>query len=421
MWLHEEASPRLPKPLREDKQMKLTQKAVAALQLDGKTDLILFDDELPRFGVRLRRRADDKVDKSYIVQWKRGGQSRRIRLGSADLLSPADARAAAREKLAQVDLGKDPAADRRDRRAKDALTMRSVVTEFLAAMAKRWSPRTLVEGTRYLTDQKYFGPLHAMPLDTITLRDVSARIVAIQRERGDPTAARARGALVTFFGWAMRMGLTTTNPCIGSINPQTTARERVLDGDELVAIWKACANDHFGKIVRLLILTGCRRSEIGDMAWSELDFEKGVWTLPAARAKTGKARVIPLLPMLRAVIDDVPRMASRDQLFGGRSNGFKAWHLGKVALDQRCGVAAWTLHDVRRSVATHMAEQLAAPPHIVELVLGHEFRTGVQARYNRAPYEREIRHAYLRWHEYLRTLLDGGARKVVPIIPHLAS
>jgi integrase len=399
--------------------MKLTQKAVAALRLDGKADLIVFDDELPRFGVRLRRRADGKVDTSYVVQWKRGGQSRRIRLGSADLLSPADARAAAREKLAQVDLGKDPAADRRDRRAKDALTMRSVVTEFLAAKAKTWSPRTLVEATRYLTDANYFGSLHSRPLDTIALRDVSARIVAIQRERGDATAARARGALVTFFGWAMRMGLTTSNPCIGSITPATTARDRVLDGDELVAIWKACANDHFGKIIKLLICTGCRRAEIGDMAFSEIDRERGTFTIPAARAKTGKARVIPLLPLLRAIIDDVPRMASRDQLFGGRSQGFKAWHLGKSALDARTNVSGWTIHDLRRSVATHMAEQLAVPPHIVELVLGHEFRTGVQARYNRAPYEREIRDAYLRWHDYLAHLL-GGERKVIPM-PSAAS
>jgi hypothetical protein len=67
-----------------------------------------------------------------------------------------------------------------------------------------------------------------------------------------------------------------------------------------------------------------------------------------------------------------------------------------------------------------MAEQLAVPPHIVELVLGHEFRTGVQARYNRAPYEREIRDAYLRWHEFLRTLLDGAPRKVIPM-PNAAS
>jgi integrase len=400
--------------------MKLTRNTVAALRLDGKTDLIVFDDELPRFGVRLRRRADGKMDTSYVVQWKRGGVSRRIRIGSADLLGPADARAAAREKLAQVDLGKDPAAERRDRRAKDALTMRSVVTEFLAAKSKSWSPRTKVEATRYLTDANYFGSLHSRPLDTIALRDVSARIVAIQRERGDPTAARARGALVTFFGWAMRMGLTTSNPCIGSITPATTARERVLTGDEIVSIWKACANDHFGKIIKLLICTGCRRAEIGDMAWSEIDTERSTFTIPAARAKTGKARVIPLLPMLREVIDDVPRMVSRDQLFGGRSQGFKAWHLGKSALDARANVSGWTIHDLRRSVATHMSEQCSVPPHVVELVLGHEFRTGVQARYNRAPYEREIRDAYLRWHEYLRTLLDGGERKIIPM-PNAAS
>jgi integrase len=360
------------------------------------------------------------VLKSWVVQFKKSGSTRRITLGSAEVLGVEAARTQARKLLGRVAIGEDPAADRRDRRAKDALTMQSQATEFLAAKAKSWSPRTKVEATRYLSDPKYFGPLHAMPLDTIALRHVSARIVAIQRELGDATAARARGALVTFFAWAMRMGLTTANPCIGSISPETTARERVLDGDELAKIWRASGDDHFGKIIKLLILTGCRRSEIGDMAFSEIDRERGTFTIPAARAKTGKTRVIPLLPMLHEVIDDVPRMASRDQLFGGRARGrgFSAWHFSKVALDQRCGVAGWTVHDLRRSVATHMAEQLAVPPHIVELVLGHEFRTGVQARYNRAPYEREIRDAYLRWHDYLRTLLDGAPRKVVPF--HLA-
>jgi integrase len=401
--------------------LKLTQKVVAALSMPpGKTDHVHWDSELSGFGVRARLLADGKVDKSYVVQWKRGGKTRRRKLGSTAVLTSAElAREEARKILAKVALGEDPQAERRDRLARDAKTMRSVVTEFLAAKTsgkKKWSQRTLVEARRYLEDARYFGSLHLRPLDAITRQDVSARILAIQRERGDPTAARARGTLVTFFAWGMRMGLATANPCIGSISPAAVARDRVLDGDELVSVWKACANDQFGKIIRLLILTGCRRSEIGDMAWSELDFEKGVWTLPAARAKTHKARSIPLLPMLLEVIEDLPRMASRDQLFGGRvqGRGFSAWHLGKAALDLRCGVAGWVIHDLRRSVATHMAEQLAVPPHIVELVLGHEFRTGVQARYNRAPYGGEIRDAYLRWHEILRTLLDGGERKVVP-------
>src|SRR5262249_25448253 len=227
------------------------------------------------------------------------------------------------------------------------------------------------------------------------------------KKLGNATASRARGALVTFFVWCMRQGLCTSNPTIGSENPETRARDRVLTPDELVAIWKACGDDHYGKIIKLLILTGCRRAEIGDMAWDEIDRERGTFTIPKERDKTGKARTIPLLPMIRDVIADVPKMASRPQLFGERSHGFTAWARGKRALDQRCGVTTnWAVHDVRRSVATHMAEQLAIQPHIVELVLGHEFRTGVQATYNRAPYSKEIQNAYLCWHEYLKTLIS---------------
>jgi hypothetical protein len=77
------------------------------------------------------------------------------------------------------------------------------------------------------------------------LKDVAARIVAIARECGDPTAANARSALVNFFAWATGMGLTTANPCIGSITPETKARDRVLDGTELVAIWRARSDDDY--------------------------------------------------------------------------------------------------------------------------------------------------------------------------------
>lgn len=300
--------------------------------------------------------------------------------------------------------------------------LRALAGEHLADRQADWSERTYYEAKRYLTDARYFGPLHRMPLDTIGLKDIAGRIVVIRRERGAATAARARSALSALFVWAMRRGLVTANPVINSDNPKTTARARVLTGDELVAIWKACANDHYGRIVKLLILTGCRRAECGDMAWSELDLERGVWTLPRERTKTGKARMIPLLPMLLDVLKDVPRMASRDRLFGERAldRGYTAWSKGKAALDRRSGVTDWVVHDLRRSVATCMAEELAVQPHVVELLLGHEFRTGVQGTYNRATYSREIRDAYLRWHDNLSTLLDGVPRKIIPL-PYTAS
>ena len=107
---------------------------------------------------------------------------------------------------------------------------------------------------RYLTDPRYFGPLHRLAIDTDqAASDIAARVVVIMRERGNPTAARARGALGSFFTWAMRMGLVESNPTIGSVAPaEDGGRDRVLSDSELAAIWRACGDDDFGRIVRLL-------------------------------------------------------------------------------------------------------------------------------------------------------------------------
>ena len=72
------------------------------------------------------------------------------------------------------------------------------------------------------------------------------------------------------------------------------------------------------------------------MAWSEFDFEHSTWTLPAARSKNGRAHMLPLLPAMLAVIKAVPRMASRDQLFGQRANGFTGWSRGKTGARSAC-------------------------------------------------------------------------------------
>jgi hypothetical protein len=262
--LSREASPCEENPIKT----KLTADIVKALALPaGKTDHIEWDAELRGFGIRLRRDADSKVRKTGIVQWKRGGRSRRMNVGSVDLASPSELREIARGLLGRVANGEDPQAERHEAREKGSRSLRKHVTEFLAANARSWAPATLREVTRYLTDPKYFGPLHHKPLDAIGLKDVSACIVAIAVKH-DATAGRARSALTNFFAWCMRMGLATANPCIGSINPKGRERDRVLTAADLVAIWRACGDDDYGRIVRLLVLTGCRRAETPSSGYS---------------------------------------------------------------------------------------------------------------------------------------------------------
>src|SRR6516164_441588 len=144
--------------------MKLDSKTVAVLKLSDKSDQIFFDDQLPGFGFRLRRGAGGKINKSWIVQYRRASGTRRVLIGNADVISAEAARAAAKKILAQAALGGDPQADRADRRAKDQLAVRSVVADYLEAKKNDVRPRTLVEATRYLSTGAYFRPLHAIRL-----------------------------------------------------------------------------------------------------------------------------------------------------------------------------------------------------------------------------------------------------------------
>src|SRR5262249_24347045 len=197
--------------------------------------------------------------------------------------------------------------------------------------------------------------------------------------------------------------------------PKNKPRERVLSDIELASIWRAAGDDAFGKILKLMILTACRREEIGGMAWGEFKADGTEWTLPAERSKNKRAHTLPVMTMMRSIIDTVPRLAGREQLFGERSpNGFTSWDAHKAELDQRSGVAGWELRDIRRSVATKMAD-LGIQPHIIEQILNHQsgHKAGPAGIYNRSSYQAEVRNALALWADRVHTLVEGGERKVV--------
>jgi len=390
--------------------MKLTARTIAALTLPaGKTDHIEWDDEMPRFGYRLRVGSAGKVLRSWVVQYRRAGGTRRITLGQ--VATAEAARAAARRILAKVDLGDDPQGDRHDRRDKDKLTLRSVIEEYLAVKAPDVAKTTLREITRYLTGP-YFKALHGTAIDKVTRRDVASRLVAITREHGPVVASAARAKLMAFFAWAMQMGLLpemAANPVAHTPEPKRNGpRERVLSDQELAALWHACEDDDYGRIIKLATLLGARRAEIGGMTWSELDLEGGTWVLAPSRSKNREAHTLPLLPMVRAIVESIPRMATRDLLFGLHSErGFTNWDEGKAALDQRSGVREWRPHDIRRTVNTKLND-LGVAPHIVEEILGHRgaHKAGSARHYNFARYEHDVRTALALWERFIALVLD---------------
>jgi integrase len=392
--------------------MKLIKKAVEALMLPaGKTDAIFFDEDLPGFGYRLRQ-SGDKVGRSWVAQYRHAGQTRRITLGSAAVLTSEQARDEAKRILAQATLRQDPASERKRRDAADRFTLAALAEQYLRAKKPEVRGRTFTEVQRYL-QSSYFKPLHNIPVDAITRRDVAARVLIIGREHGLVAAARARTALSAMFTWAMENGLAETNPTIGTAKPKTPpSRARVLRDEELAAVWKATdEGTDFNRIVRLLISTGQRRSEVGGLADSEIDTERAMWTIPAARTKNGREHSLPLGSLALDVIHSTPRIVNCDLLFGARTDrGFTSWAEHKRALDKRLSdqVRPWVLHDLRRTCATRLGD-IGIEPHIIEALLNHQsgHKAGVAGTYNRSRYATAVQKAVAVWDDHLRALVEG--------------
>jgi integrase len=412
-------------------QISLDRATVAKLRLDdGKSDQIFFDADLRGFGYRLRNDGG-RVRGSWIVQYKRKGRTRRLKLGDAAKLKADEARKAATKALAAITLGQDPQADKEAERASGSRTLRAIAGEYLE-MKELQVQRNEYRASSYRVTKlyltgKYFAPLHATAIADITVADVAGRLNAVNRQSGTVTAGRARSALSSVFVWAMRQGYMGTNPhnpVAVTENPdEGVSRDLVLSDLELAHVWRAAGDDDFGKVIRLLILTGCRREEIGGLRWGEIDRDAGTITLPAERVKNRHEHVLPITSLAAEVLDSIPHQVERDHLFSPRSNtGFTGWDAAKKALDKRLAgklkgkSAGWRAHDIRRSVATWMAEHGIEPAHI-EAVLNHYsgHRSGVAGVYNRAGYARQIRGALSLWDDHLRSLLEGRKRVVVPL------
>ena len=363
--------------------MRFTQKTVDALDLPPrKAEAIIFDDDLPGFGLRLRRGGS----RVWIYQFKIGDRHRRLTLGSATAVPLAQARKIAAELHAKVRLGRDPAGEKAEGRMRAAETMAAVLQIYLARKRASLKPGSYAGVERHLL--KHCKPLHGLPLAKVDRRTITNRIAVVATKSGPVEANRVSSSLAAFFAWGLREGLVDINPAAGGNRAPEQSRERVLDDNELKAIWNATEDDDdYAAIVRLLMLTGARAGEIGGLRWSEIDGDRIL--LPAARTKNAREHVIPLAAATRALLDARPRRPDRDFVFGRRQNRpFTGWSVCKDALDARLGSAVlhWTHHDLRRSMATRMAENLDIEPHIIEAVLNHVsgHKHGVAGVYNRA-------------------------------------
>jgi len=414
--------------------VKLIGTNLAALEArfagSAKDDWIAWDTEIAGFGLRFRRGGT----RTWILQYKVHGADRRYTLGPYPGITAKTAREMAQDKLADVWKGKDPQAAKREAKEKREaqILLRTVIDNYLGAKESKLRPVSLNEIKRHL--EKNWWKLHGWPIAEIRRQHV-ADILDKLEKAGPVAAARSRSTLSALFKWAMGKGYVDHNPVVGTINPDNgVPRDRVLSDHELAAVWNSSGDDEYGKIIKLLILTACRISEVGGMAWSELNFDNYTWTIPARRSKNKREHKLPLPHAFWRIVESIERRPGRDFLFGHSNRGYSNWNDPKVALDRRCGVSGWTHHDIRRTVATKMADSpeeedspqeensppkgLGIQPHIVEAVLNHVsgHKSGVAGIYNRADYQRQVKTALAMWADYLHaTILGADERKIIPI------
>jgi integrase len=391
--------------------MKLTDQMVARLVLPaGKTDHIEPDDEVGGFGLRLRAGGS----KVWTYQYALGSKQRRITLGSVKVLSATQARSKVRELAAKVRLGNDPAGERDEGRLRAAETFGATVERFLSRQRARLRPGSYVECERHLLT--HAKPLHRLQIGKVDLRAIAALLTEIGATRGPIAANRVRATLSALFAWAMKEGLADSNPTVATNSFAEQPRDRVLTDGEVRAIWNALPQSDYGAIIKLLALTGQRLTEIGDLRWSEIDFDKNVIRLPRERVKNNRAHEIPMSASVREILEARPRREGRDFVFGQGSRGFHGWAAPKIRLDEKIKIAPWRVHDVRRSAATHMAE-LGVQPHIIEQILNHQsgHKRGVAGIYNRSTYANEMRRALDLWAAHVESLIEDKPSNISPL------
>jgi integrase len=357
-------------------------------------------------GLRLRLGASGA--RTFLLRKRVSGVARNITIGRySDRFGLAEARKKARIILSDIEAGGDPYEHApKPARGAAAGTLRGMWPDYKAAKAER---RSIAEIERVFTHHilPQFGD--RVP-ETITRAEITRFIDRIAA-RAPVMARNVLGQFSSFYGWAMpRLERLQANPCRDAGRPPPPKpRERVLSQEEVGLLWNILAEEGppYGAAIKLLLLTGQRRNEVFSADRAEFDLEAKLWTLPAERAKNGVAHLVPLaaeavdvLSGLRVDEESAKLFASRGNDETGPSGFSKAMTRMRAALEKQADtpVQHWTLHDLRRTVATGL-QRLGIRLEVTEAVLNHVSgsRAGIVSVYQRHNYFDEKKAALKAW------------------------
>lgn len=359
---------------------KITKRLVDSLDVPAKGEVKVWDTELRGFVLRVRAGGSRR----FIVEWMRDRQTRRLTLGEYGTITPDQAREAARQTLARVARGEDPAAEHAAQVA--APTVADLARRYLEQHAGPKKKQSSTEGDDRLLRLYILPALGRRKVATVGLKEAADLHHSLREKpiQGNRVLALLSKMLNLAETWGLRP--LHSNPCPRIGRYKERKRERFLTGAELRRLGDAlAAAEHEGAedpavvlAVRLLLLTGARRDEILDLRWEDVDLETGTLNLPDS--KTGK-KSIPLGPAAAEVLAAALRIEGSPYVIPGHRAGgrFQGLQRPWARIRERAGLEDVRLHDLRHSFASvGVAANLGLP--VLGSILGHR-HPATTARY----------------------------------------
>jgi integrase len=363
--------------------------------------------------------------KSWAVRYRRLSDKQPRKYTLDGFPSLGTARKLAQKVLDAVSEGKDPAAakqvDKLIARDKESDTFGDIAVRFIERDQKpnrTWKETARILGLR----ENEAGELTKIPggitdkwgkrpIGEIEKREIIALLDGIAEE-APVMANRTLAAIRRMFKWCVEKAILTTSPCEGLAPPsEESSRRRVLLDEEIRAFWNACEKLEypFGHAGKLLLLTGARRAEVGEMTRNEVKGD--VWTIPRSRSKNNEPHTVPLSAAALEVLGAVRKVKS-DKGYIFTTTGdtpVSGWSRAKRELDELMpGIEGWRLHDLRRTVASGMA-RLGIRLEVIEKCLNHTSGSfgGIVGVYQLHSFEAEKREALAKWAEHVERIVGG--------------
>lgn len=401
----------------------------------------IWDNEVGGFVLRV----NPGGSKTYYMRYQLHGRASKeqfYKIGSFPSIAPQDARTEAKRLKHLIDCKVDILAERHRRRDEaNTLAFDALLPTFVDTHLKaRWKAWTLPDGLL----RRYAAPKFAGR----SVRDIERADITLLMDGLNHIPGARRNlfrALSVFFGYCVDRGFLAISPMLGMKAPPPVASgDRTLAEEEIAHFWEATDQMAypFGDWMQLLLLTSTRRTECAALKWDELDRERAVWKLPAARAKNKLLTDIPLNDAALEVLDRVAAAQGQERAGAGRPirwprNGYvftttadtpiSGYSKAKRRLDELmlesmrkaadqagedphgCFLAPWSYHDLRRTVATYAAK-LEVPLEVAEAMLNHASgsRAGLRAVYNLHDYAPEKRAALQQLGKFLTGLRRIG-------------